>query len=142
MAMITKSGSARWQGNLKEGKGTVATQSGALSGHPYSFKTRFEGQRGTNPEELIAAAHAACFSMALSNVLDQAGIVPDTIETVATVTLDLREGGAVISKVHLDTTIGAAGERDAILACAEKAKATCPVSRLLNAEISLSATVA
>jgi osmotically inducible protein OsmC len=139
--MIEKTGSARWQGGLKDGKGTIATQSGALNGHPYGFNTRFEGQRGTNPEELIGAAHAACFSMALSGVLAEAGITPGAIETTATVSLEKVEGGFAITKVHLDTRITAEGDEAQIQECAKKAKAGCPVSKVLNAEITLTASV-
>ncbi len=139
--MITKSANAHWQGSLKDGKGTISSDSGALNGHPYSFATRFEGQRGTNPEELIGAAHAACFSMALSGVLADAGIVPESIDTRSSITVGKQDSGFTITRAHLTTTIRAKGSRDAILAAAEKAKATCPVSRLLRAEISLEASV-
>lgn len=140
--MITKSANAHWHGSLKEGKGTISSDSGALNGHPYGFASRFEGQRGTNPEELIGAAHAACFSMALSGVLTEAGITPESIDTRSTITMEKQDIGFTVTRAHLTTTIKADGDRDKILAAAEKAKANCPISRLLKAEITLDATVA
>lgn len=139
--MITKSGSARWEGRLKDGKGTVNTQSGALRGLPYSFATRFEGLSGTNPEELIGAAHAACFSMALSGALEAAGITPRSIETTAEISMDKQAAGFTVTRSHLITAIEADGAKEAILAAADKAKATCPISRLLNAEVTMEARV-
>ncbi len=140
--MITKSADAHWQGSLKEGRGTISSDSGALKGHPYGFATRFEGQRGTNPEELIGAAHAACFSMALSGVLTEAGIIPDSIDTRSSITMEKQDIGFTVTRAHLTTTIKATGDPETILAAAEKAKANCPISRLLKAEITLDATVA
>ncbi len=140
--MITKSANAHWSGSLKEGKGTISSDSGALNGHPYGFASRFEGQRGTNPEELIGAAHAACFSMALSGVLTEAGINPDSIDTRSTITMEKQDIGFTVTRAHLATTIKANGDRNKILAAAENAKANCPISRLLKAEITLDATVA
>lgn len=137
--MIVKSGSAVWQGGLKDGKGTVSTQSGALADQPYGFNIRFAGTPGTNPEELIAAAHASCFSMALSNVLGQKGITPDEIDTQAFITLDNRDGGFVITKSALEVVIHADAEESVLLAAAADAKANCPVSKLLNAEITMEA---
>ncbi|MEI4486529.1 OsmC family protein [Frigidibacter sp. MR17.14] len=138
--MIVKSGSAVWSGSLKEGKGSVSTESGALKDQPYGFAIRFEGKTGTNPEELIGAAHASCFSMALSNILGQEGIVPEKIATTSKVTLDMTDGPKV-TKVHLVTEISAPADADKILECAEKAKAGCPISQLLNAEITMDAKV-
>ncbi|ABE58514.1 OsmC family protein [Chromohalobacter israelensis] len=137
---IEKTGSAHWQGSLKRGKGTVSTQSGALKDNPYGFNTRFEGEPGTNPEELIAASHASCYSMALSMILGEAGHDPDDVRTEATVTLDKDDSGFKVTKVNLVTRakvpgIDQAGFDDA----AQKAKEGCPISRLLNAEITLDA---
>lgn len=137
--MIVKSGSAIWQGGLKDGKGTVSSQSGALVDLPYGFNMRFAGAPGTNPEELIAAAHASCFSMALSNVLGQQGITPTEINTQAFVTLENRDGGFVITKSALEVVIHADAEEAALQAAAADAKVNCPVSKLLNAEITLEA---
>lgn len=135
--MIDKSGSAVWTGSLKEGKGQVSTESGALSAIPYSFATRFGGSQGSNPEELLGAAHAACFSMALSNVLGGKGITPDRIETTSKVTLD--PSGPAISKVHLTVAITADADEAALLEAAEAAKVSCPVSKLYKAEITMDA---
>lgn len=140
--MIMKSGSARWQGGLKDGRGEVSTESGALKALPYGFNTRFEGAPGTNPEELIGAAHAACFSMALSNTLGGAGITPRRIETVVKVTLEKQEGGFAITRAHIDTVIDAEGDEARILELAEEAKTGCPVSKLLNAEVTMDARMA
>ncbi|MES2705982.1 MAG: OsmC family protein [Verrucomicrobiota bacterium] len=132
--------SAVWQGTLKEGAGSLSTGSGALSAKPYSFKTRFEGEQGTNPEELIGAAHAGCFSMAFSMILGMAGFTPDKIETTATITLDQVEGGFAITASHLDMTASIPGIDDATFQdLAAKAKAGCPVSKVLNAAITLDA---
>ena len=139
--MIKKSGSARWHGGLKDGKGQVSTQTGALSDLPYSFATRFEGVSGSNPEELLGAAHAACFSMALSNVLSEYDLKADTIETVATVSLDPSSGS--IPAIHLDLKASIPGASDEdFQAAATKAKENCPVSKLFKAEITLTATLA
>lgn len=136
--MIDKSGSAVWSGSLKEGKGEVSTESGALAGVPYSFATRFGGSSGSNPEELLGAAHAACFSMALSNVLGGKGITPERIETTSKVTLD--PSGPAISKVHLTVTITADADEAALLEAADVAKVNCPVSKLYKAEITMEAS--
>lgn len=133
---------AQWRGGLKDGSGTLTTDSGVLSATPYSFATRFESGsgRGTNPEELIGAAHAGCFSMALSNILGEAGVEPEQIDTRATVTLDRDDAGFTISEVHLDVEVKASGLKASdFQQHASKAKANCPVSRLLNAEISMEA---
>ncbi len=131
---------AIWQGDLRHGKGTLTTESKALSATPYSFSTRFEGAPGTNPEELLGAAHAGCFSMALAHLLGEAGIKPERIETKATVTLEKVEAGFTITKVHLDVGVQAHGaDRAKVDEAAARAKATCPLSRVLRAEISMDA---
>jgi lipoyl-dependent peroxiredoxin len=135
--------SAVWKGSLKEGTGTLSTQSGALANKPYSFKTRFEGEPGTNPEELIGAAHAGCFSMAFSMILGQAGFTPEKIETTATITLEQKDGGFAITTSHLDVSASIPGIDDAkFQELAGKAKAGCPVSKLLNANITMEARLA
>jgi len=136
---MVRKGSAVWNGSLKEGKGTVSTESGILSNAQYSFSTRFENGKGTNPEELIAAAHAGCFSMALSAQLGNAGITPQSLETTAAVTLEKLESGFTITKVHLDLTARIPGVDKAVFdKAAADAKAGCPVSKLLKAaEITL-----
>jgi osmotically inducible protein OsmC len=137
--MIRKA-SAVWNGSLKEGKGTISTDSGVLSRTPYSFSTRFENGAGTNPEELIAAAHAGCFTMALSAQLGNAGITPESLETTAAVTLEKLEAGFTITKVHLDVTARIPGvDKAAFEKAAADAKAGCPISRLLKAEITMTA---
>jgi len=140
---MQRKASAAWQGGLKDGKGSLTTDSGVLSATPYSFGTRFEGAPGTNPEELLAAAHAGCFSMALSMMLGEAGIRPEQIDTTAAVTLEKTEGGFSITKVHLDVNVRAPGaDRAKFEAAAAKAKAGCPVSKLLNAAITMNAKLA
>lgn len=135
---MKRTGSAEWRGGLKEGAGTVSTESGVLKQAQYSFGTRFENGIGTNPEELIAAAHAGCFSMALSAELGKAGLIPESIRTTATVTLDKTEAGFTITAVHLDTTARLPGAvADAFNQAAAAAKAGCPISRLLKAEVTL-----
>lgn len=132
--------SAVWNGTLKEGNGTISTGSGALSEKPYSFRTRFEGEPGTNPEELIGAAHAACFSMAFSMILGMSGMTPEKIETEATVTLEQKDGGFAITSSHLDVKASVPGADEAAFQeAAAKAKAGCPISKLLNAEITMDA---
>ncbi|EQB32500.1 OsmC family protein [Sphingobium ummariense] len=137
---INRSGSAVWSGGLKNGKGAISTQSGALNAYPYGFATRFEGMPGSNPEELIAAAHASCFTMALSLILGEAGLTAERMETNAVVTLEQQEGGFAItaSRLSLRASIPGADEA-AFQELAAKAKANCPVSKLLKAEISLEA---
>ena len=131
---------AVWQGSIKEGGGTISTETGVLKEAPYGFKSRFENGKGTNPEELIGAAHAGCFSMALSLMLGEAGLVPDRIETHAAVTLEKVGDGFAITASHLTVTARIPGADDArFLAIAEKAKAGCPVSKLLNARITMDA---
>ncbi len=134
--------SAKWQGNLMEGKGTMSTGSGVLTDINYDFGKRFADDPGTNPEELIAAAHAGCFSMALSNVLAEANVTPENIATKASMDFEKTDAGFTITKIHLDVAVTAAGLDDATLQdAAGKAKAGCPVSRVLNAEISMTATL-
>lgn len=139
--MMKKHGSAIWQGDLKGGKGEISTQSGALSAQPYGFGQRFEDKPGTNPEELIGAAHAACFSMALANILSQEGINPEKIETKSSIKLEKRDGGFEITAAHLETTISADGDEEAIMKAARTAETDCPVSKLLNCEITMDARV-
>ncbi len=134
---------AAWQGGLKDGKGTLTTESKVLSATPYTFGTRFEGLPGTNPEELLAAAHAGCFSMALSMILGEAGIRPQRIDTTATVTFEKLESGFTITRVHLDVNVRAPGaDRARFDAAASKAKSGCPISKVLNAAISMDAKLA
>jgi lipoyl-dependent peroxiredoxin len=131
---------AVWQGGLKDGKGTLSTESQALSALPYSFAMRFEGAPGTNPEELLGAAHAGCFSMALAAQLGEAGIRPERIETKATVTFEKLEAGFTITRSHLDVAVRAPGaDRAKFDAAAGRAKTGCPLSRVLNAAISMDA---
>ena len=131
---------AAWQGGLKDGKGTLTTESKVLSNTPYSFATRFESSPGTNPEELLGAAHAGCFTMALSHNLGVAGIRPERIDTGATVTLEKQGDGFTIARVHLDVTVKAPGaDRAKFNEAAEKAKVNCPLSKVLRAEISMDA---
>jgi lipoyl-dependent peroxiredoxin len=131
---------AIWQGGLKDGKGTISTESGVLKQTQYSFSTRFENGVGTNPEELIAAAHAGCFSMALSAELGRAGITPESIHTAATVTLDKTDAGWAVTGSHLDLTATIPGmDESKFITIANAAKAGCPISRLLKAHITLDA---
>jgi osmotically inducible protein OsmC len=137
---MKRKASARWQGGLKDGKGTVSTDSGVLSNTQYSFSTRFEDGKGTNPEELIAAAHAGCFTMALSGQLGGAGVVAESIETTATLTMDKLDAGWTVTAIHLDVTASIPGaDRAAFEQAANNAKAGCPISRLLNATITMDA---
>jgi lipoyl-dependent peroxiredoxin len=139
---ITRTGSAAWQGGLKDGKGPISTESGALKSYPYGFASRFEGQRGSNPEELIAAAHAACFTMALSLILGEAKLTAAQMDTTAKVAIEQVEGGFAITEVHLALKARIPGADQATFEkLAAKAKAGCPVSKLLKAEISLEATL-
>ena len=137
---MKRSGSAVWKGGLQDGKGTVSTDSGVLSNIPYTYKMRFENEKGTNPEELVAAAHAACFSMALSLFLGQAGMKADSIETKATVSLDQVDGGFSITSSHLQTTVKIPNaDQAAFTKAAETAKSGCPISKLLNTKITMDA---
>jgi osmotically inducible protein OsmC len=135
---MVRKASAVWNGSLKEGKGTISTESGVLANTPYSFSTRFENARGTNPEELIAAAHAGCFTMALSAQLGNAGIKPEQLETTASVTLEKLDAGFTVTKIHLDLKARIPGaDKAAFEKAAQDAKTGCPISRLLKAEITL-----
>ncbi|WP_398474823.1 OsmC family protein [Tardiphaga sp.] len=138
--MTTTFGSAKWQGGIKDGKGSISTKSGALADYPYGFASRFEGKPGSNPEELIGAAHAACFTMALSLILGEAGLKADAMETKADVTLEKQGEGFAITKVHLTLSAKVPGADQAKFdELTAKAKAGCPVSKVLNAEITLDA---
>jgi osmotically inducible protein OsmC len=140
ITIMVRKASAVWNGSLKEGKGTISTDSGVLSKTQYSFSTRFENGAGTNPEELIAAAHAGCFTMALSGQLGNAGMTPESLETTAAVTLEKLEAGFTITKIHLDVTARIPGaDKAAFEKAADNAKAGCPISRLLKAEITMTA---
>ena len=133
--------SAVWQGGLKDGKGTISADSGVLSNVPYNFSMRFEGAKGTNPEELIAAAHAGCFAMALSAQLGEANITAKSIESTATVTLEKTDGGFAVTSSHLTVVVHAPGaNRAAVEKAADNAKGGCPISKLLNTKITLDAT--
>jgi osmotically inducible protein OsmC len=139
---IERRGFAIWQGGLRDGKGTVSTESGALNAQPYGFASRFEGVPGTNPEELIAAAHAGCFSMALSLTLGEAKLRAERLESSATVTLEQVDGGYAITAVHLTLEAKIPGADQATFErLANQAKAGCPVSKLLKANINLEATL-
>jgi osmotically inducible protein OsmC len=137
---MKRKASAVWQGGLKDGKGTISTDSGVLSNTQYSFSTRFEMGIGTNPEELIAAAHAGCFSMALSGQLGNAGLVPESINTTTTVTLEKTEAGFTVTEVHLDVRAKIPGaSQESFETAANNAKTGCPISRLLNTKITMEA---
>jgi lipoyl-dependent peroxiredoxin len=139
---MQRAATAVWNGNLKEGKGTISTVSGVLFNTPYSFATRFENGQGTNPEELIAAAHAGCFTMALSAQLSTMNFTPDSLRTKATVSLEKLDAGWTISRVHLDVAAKVPGiSPSAFESAAASAKANCPVSRLLKAEITMTASL-
>jgi osmotically inducible protein OsmC len=137
---MKRTASAKWQGDLKQGKGTVSTASTVLTDAQYSFRSRFEEGVGTNPEELIGAAHAGCFAMALSAVLGEAGFTPEEIVASATVTMEPIDGAPTVTKSHLDVTarVPGASEED-FLKAASEAKQNCPISRLLKAEITMDA---
>jgi osmotically inducible protein OsmC len=137
---INRKGSATWSGGLKDGKGALSTESGALEAYPYGFSSRFEGVRGSNPEELLGAAHAGCFTMALSNILGQANLKATKMDTTATVTLEQSGGGFAITAVHLKLEAQIPGTDQAQFAeLAQKAKENCPVSKLFKADITLDA---
>lgn len=140
---MQRKASAVWKGGLKDGKGSVSSASGVLNNTPYSFTTRFENGQGTNPEELIAAAHASCFSMALSVQLGQANLTPTSIETSATLSFEKLESGWTITAVHLDV-VGRVPNTDqaAFQKAADNAKSGCPVSKVLKADITMTATLA
>ncbi len=127
-----------WQGSVKEGKGKITTESGVLTESVYTYGTRFESNPGTNPEELIAAAHAACFTMATTDELGSAGITPESITTVATVTLSTEGNEPEVTQIHLDVTAKLpSSDKEAFEKAANSAKENCPISRLLNADIKM-----
>lgn len=139
---INRTGSAAWQGGIKDGKGSISTESGALKAYPYGFASRFEGMPGTNPEELVGAAHAGCFTMAFSLILGQSNLVAEHMETSAKVTLEQVEGGYAITAVHLTLKAKIPGADQATFErLSAMAKAGCPVSKVLKAEITLDATL-
>ena len=139
---INRNGSATWKGGLKDGIGSISTESGALKAYPYGFATRFEGKPGTNPEELLAAAHAGCFTMALSLILGEARLVAEQMDTSARVTLEKVDDGFSITAVQLTLKARIPGTDNATFqALAAKAKAGCPVSKLFKADITLEATL-
>lgn len=140
---MKRSASAIWKGDIKSGNGVISTETGVLDDTPYGFKSRFEDGPGTNPEELIGAAHAGCFSMALSLMLGEAGLVPDRIETHARVSLDRTDGGFEIKTIHLDVKAKVPGtDADTFASIADKAKQGCPVSRvLIGAKITMDAAL-
>ena len=135
---MQRKASAIWEGGLKDGKGKISTASGVLTNTPYSFGTRFENGVGTNPEELIAAAHAGCFSMAFSGQLGNAGITPQSIQTAATITMEKLEAGWTITESHLEVAAKIPGaDKAAVETAANNAKSGCPISRLLNAKVTM-----
>jgi osmotically inducible protein OsmC len=137
---MKRKASAVWKGGLKDGKGAISTDSGVLDSTQYSFGTRFEEGKGTNPEELIAAAHAGCFSMALSGQLGNAGMTAEEINTTATITLEKTDAGFTVTSSHLDVTVKIPGaDAKAFETAANNAKAGCPISRLLNTKITMDA---
>jgi lipoyl-dependent peroxiredoxin len=138
--LMNRRGSAVWRGGLKGGAGNVSTESGAVKEVSYNFSKRFENEPGTNPEELIAAAHAACFSMALSAQLGEAGLEPEEIRTTATTTIEKTDAGMTVTKIRLETWARVPNaSREQFEQAANNAKAGCPISRLLNADITLDA---
>ncbi len=140
---MQRTASAHWSGGLKDGKGTVSTQSGVLKQTQYSFSTRFENGLGTNPEELIAAAHAGCFTMALSAQLGEAGMTAESIDTKATLTMEKTDAGFTITAVHLDVVAKIpGGDQVKFNQAAQNAEKGCPVSRVLKATITMAATLA
>ncbi len=139
---MTTFGTAKWQGGLKDGKGWISTKSGAMSEQPYGFASRFEGKPGTNPEELIGAAHAGCFTMALSLILEQAGFKADEMNTKAEITLEKQGDGFAITKSHLTLRAKIPGiDAAKFKELAGMAEKGCPVSKVLNAQISLDAAL-
>ena len=139
---MQRTATAVWNGTLKDGKGSISTPSGTLTNAPYSFLTRFENAKGTNPEELIGAAHAGCFAMALSAQLSTMNFTPESIKVSATVSLEKLDAGWTISKIHLDVTARIPGiTAAAFQSAAESAEKNCPVSRLFKAEITMTASL-
>jgi lipoyl-dependent peroxiredoxin len=139
---MKRTASAHWNGSGKEGNGHLTTQSAVLDATPYSFNTRFGDSKGTNPEELIAAAHAGCFTMALSFALGEAGFTPESLDTEATLTMDREDGGFAITAIHLDVKAKVPGiDEDQFAKIAAGAKANCPVSKVLKADITMDAVL-
>jgi osmotically inducible protein OsmC len=139
---INRAASAAWSGGLKDGKGSISTESGALAAYPYGFAARFEGKKGTNPEELLGAAHAGCFTMALSLILGEAGLTATQMDTTAKVTLEKVDDGFTITAVHLTLKAKIPGTDQVKFAeLAGKAKAGCPLSKVIKADITLDATL-
>lgn len=139
---INRKGSVVWKGGLKDGRGALTTESGALNGYPYGFASRFQGQKGSNPEELLAAAHAGCFTMALSLILGEAGLTAEEMNTSANVTLEKLDSGFTITAVHLTLKANIPGaDKARFEELAAKAKANCPVSKLFKADITLDASL-
>ncbi|HXP88800.1 MAG TPA: OsmC family protein [Bryobacteraceae bacterium] len=139
---MKRTAQAKWQGDLKSGTGTISTASGTLASTPYSFHTRFEEGKGTNPEELLAAAHAGCFTMALSAQLAQAGLKADSLETACTITLEQKDGGFAITGSHLELKAKVPGAtQEAFEKATQAAKTGCPVSKLYNTNITLNASL-
>ncbi|HXI13005.1 MAG TPA: OsmC family protein [Thermoanaerobaculia bacterium] len=137
---MKRKGSAVWKGSIKEGKGVISTESGVLKETQYSFSSRFEEGKGTNPEELIGAAHAGCFSMALSGQLTNVKLVPESINTTATVTIEKQGEGFTVTAVHLAVSAKVPGaSEESFKTAADNAKKGCPISKLLNAEITMDA---
>ena len=137
---MKRTANAVWKGGLKDGQGTVSSESGALARTPYNFRQRFENEKGTNPEELVAAAHAACFSMALSLFMANEGLTPGSIDTTATVNFEDVKGAWTVTSIHLETRVTSPGADPAkFQKAAEGAKAGCPISRLLNTTITMTA---
>jgi len=137
---MNRKASAQWQGDLKTGKGTISTESGVLQDTAYSFSTRFEGVKGTNPEELVAAAHAGCFTMALSAELGKANLVPASLRTTCTVTLDKGDGGWSVTQSHLEVVARIPGaSQEAFRTAAEAAETGCPISKLFKTKITMDA---
>src|SRR5512135_1747437 len=139
---MKRKASAVWTGGLKDGNGVVSTGSGTLKETPYTFASRFEEGKGTNPEELVATAHAGCFAMALSAILGESGITPESIAATATVTIDKVDGGFAVTESHLDVTAKVPGaDRAKVNAAMDAAKAGCPISKLLNCKITMEAKI-
>ena len=139
---MRRNASAVWKGSFKDGKGMISTDSGVLTNTPYSFKARFENDSGTNPEELIAAAHAGCFTMALSGQLAEGGLTAESIETKATVILEKTDTGFAITAIHLDVSAKVPGAtKQSFEIAAKNAKYGCPVSKVLNARITMEANL-
>jgi lipoyl-dependent peroxiredoxin len=137
---MKRKASAEWNGDLKSGRGTISSESGLFTGAPYSFSKRFGDEKGTNPEELIAAAHASCFTMALSGELGKANLVPESLKTSATITMEKLDAGFTVTESHLEVTGRVPGaSAEAFRAAAEAAEKGCPISRLLNAKIRMDA---